>query len=131
MKLSKKEEAELDLATPWENWIIRQNYSNRGLVFGKKTQYDMIVDLAISSYTLNERTRKSDHLDRKHFFYLWWYANKGKMSSYNTLAHIADVIGEDHSNVIHYVGTNGTNGKRKKTGKFNENTSCIKDFLES
>ena len=112
-------------ATPWEVWI--NNHSEIPLLYF--TSYDTICELAISSYELDKNSRKHDLKDKVHFFLIWWYANRNKMIKYNVYTRIGLALKIDHSSVMHYCKDG--EGKRKKSNNFEENTKCIKDFLES
>jgi len=104
----------------WEDWIMRQS----GLSV-EKTVYDVLSEMAVQSYYLDRKNRKSDLKDRVHCFILWWNKNKPKMKAYNTTISVGRLLNCDHSTVIHYLG------KRKPSIMYDENTKCINDFLNS
>jgi hypothetical protein len=103
----------------WEWWII--NSQNEI----KYSRYDFLCELAISSYKLDKKSRKSELKDTVQFFLLWWEKNKKKMNRYNTYTSIGILMKIDHSTVLHHLR------KRKPTAMYTENTRCINDFLNS
>ena len=104
----------------WEDWIMRE----QGLSI-EKTSYDILCEMAVSSYYLNKRSRKADLKDRVHCFLIWWTKNKRLMKSYNTTTTIGRLLNVDHSTVIHMLK------RRKQTIMYEDNTKCISDFLNS
>jgi hypothetical protein len=64
-------------------------------------------------------------IDRKHFLVLWWKDNQDYMNKYRTMTSLALLIDVDHSTINHYEK------HRKKSRLFNDNTDCIRDFLNS
>jgi hypothetical protein len=103
----------------WEWWII--NSQNEI----KYSRYDFLCELAISSYKLDKKSRKSELKDTVQFFLLWWEKNKKKMNRYNTYTSIGILMKIDHSTVLHHLRN------RKPTAMYTENTRCINDFLNS
>jgi hypothetical protein len=87
--------------------------------------YDKLCELAVSQYDLDKRNRKMDFKDMCQYFYQWWFRNKDKMFYYNSYTRIGELCKNDHATVIHHVRN------RKPSANFEENTACIKDFLES
>lgn len=104
----------------WEYWIVKNEPGDQ-----ITTSYDLLCDLAISSYGLNERRRQSDLKDMVQYFCLWWDFNKPKMKKYKTLASIGNALCVNHATVLHHIR------KRKPTIDFDKNVSCLKDFLNS
>lgn len=105
---------------PWEFWIVKNEPGDE-----VKTSYDLLCELAISSYDLNERRRQAELKDMVHYFILWWNENKGRTKKYKTLQAIGESLGMGHSNVLHYIR------RRKPTINFDKNVECLKDFLNS
>jgi hypothetical protein len=103
----------------WEAWI-ENNTTNKG-----KTTYDKIAEMAVYSYGLSERSRKEVLMDKKHCFIIWWGLNREKFKSYNSLEKIAALLNIHHATVMHHLYS------RKKSLRFNENVSCLLDFLTS
>jgi len=115
------EKNNLDL---WENWI----YNNGLFIKGDEeygTRYDLLCEMVISSYALNEKRRHMDLKDRVTYFLKWWQENKNKMLKYKTTTSIGKLLDCDHTTVLHHIH------KRKISRDYNKNTSCIKDYLES
>lgn len=102
--------------------IRRKAYSYEKL---EPTRFDKIAELAVSSYNLDEKTRYIEHMDQVNFFILWWQKNKGKFNTYFTASAIGRLLKKDHATVLHHCR------HRKPSINYKENTSCIKDFLES
>lgn len=109
---------------PWENWI----YNNGLFVKGDNecgTRYDLLCEMVVSSYSLNEKRRHMELKDKVTCFLKWWEENKNKMLKYKTTTAIGKILNCDHSTVIHHI-------KRRKVSRdYNKNTYCIKDYLES
>lgn len=103
----------------WEYWIENNTISI------KYTPYDKIAEMAVYSYGLSNRSRKQDLIDKKHYFVIWWGLNREKFKTYNSLQKIATLLNIHHATVMHYLYS------RKKSSKFNDNTSCLLDFLTS
>lgn len=106
--------------SPWEYWVVK-NEPNGGI----STSYDLLCDLAINSYGLDERRRHSNLKDMVQYFCLWWDFNRPKMRKYTTLESIGKALGIDHATVLHHIR------RRKPTIDFDKNVSCLKDFLNS
>lgn len=87
--------------------------------------YDRLCELAVSQYNLDQRGRKMDFKDRCQFFFRWWFQNKSKMFFYSSYSEIGRLCKIDHATVIHHVRV------RTPSLDFEDNTACIKDFLES
>lgn len=87
--------------------------------------YDKLCELAVSQYNLDKRNRDMDFKDKCQYFYQWWHRNKAKMFFYVSYSEIGRLCKQDHATVIHHVRN------RKPSANFEENTACIKDFLES
>ncbi len=110
--------------TPWEFWIF-QHFA--GVEPNKSiTTYDLLCELAVSSYNLKAKTRAQDDKDRVHYLLMWWMKRKVAMKKYRTTQQIAGLLNQHYSTVLYYV-----NGHRKKSSRFDENVKCIKDFLKS
>lgn len=104
----------------WEDWIMRQSGLSK-----EKTVYDVLAEMAVSSYDLNKRNRKAELKDKCQFFILWWMKNRNKMNLYTSTTTVGKLMGCDHSTILHYVH------RRKPTIMYEENTRCINDFLNS
>lgn len=104
----------------WEYWITKNEPGDEII-----TSYDLLCDLAISSYGLDEKRRHSDLKDMVQYFCLWWEFNKRKMKRYKTLESIGAALSIDHATVLHHIR------RRKPTIDFDKNVSCLKDFLNS
>jgi hypothetical protein len=104
----------------WEDWIMREN----GLS-NNKTVFDVLCEMAVSSYYLTKKSRKEDLKDRMQFFILWWNTNKDKMYAYKTTTALGGLLHCDHSTILHHIH------KRKPTIMYKKNTKCINDFLNS
>lgn len=120
-----------DVGEQWSFWITSNNPKLSNIFTPVSSSYDVLCELAVYSYNLSLVCRKIELIDKLHYFYMWWHKNKRYMIKYRTFKSIAKLTGQDHSNVIHYTGKNGNDGKRKKSLNFEKNTACIKDFLES
>jgi hypothetical protein len=104
----------------WEDWIMRQSGLSKD-----KTVYDVLAEMAVSSYELDKRNRKADLKDRCQFFILWWMKNRHKMNIYTSTPTLGILLNSHHSTILHYIH------KRKPTIMYEENTRCINDFLNS
>jgi hypothetical protein len=87
--------------------------------------HDRLLEMAIDSYGIRDKNRKMEIIDRKHFLVLWWKKNQDLLNKYNTMTSLARLININHATVNHYEK------HRKKSRLFNENTDCIRDFLNS
>ena len=87
--------------------------------------YDYLLELAIISYSLMKKTRKMGHIDRVHYIVIWWHKHKNKFKKYNTTIKLGIELEIHHSTVIYYYK------RRKKSRIYEEETKCIKDFIES
>jgi hypothetical protein len=103
----------------WEAWIE----NNTTII--KYTSYDKIAEMAIYSYSLSERSRKEELIDKKHCFIIWWGENRNKFKRYSSLQKISKALNIHHATTLHHLNT------RKKSLRFNENVSCLLDFLTS
>jgi hypothetical protein len=103
----------------WEDWLLNNGHSN------DKSAHDRLLEMAIDSYGIRNKHRKMELIDRKHFLVLWWKKNKDHLNKYNTMTSLARLIQLNHSTINHYEK------HRKKSRLFNENTDCIRDFLNS
>lgn len=86
---------------------------------------DLLIELAVSSYGLDERSRKADLKDKVQFFIKWWYERRRFMIKYKTLESLANLMGIDHATVLHHIK------RRKPTAMYKENSKCLSDFLNS
>ena len=91
----------------------------------EKSSYDVLAELAVSSYELDRKNRKSELKDMVQYFIKWWYSERKKMKKYNTSVAIGKLLNKDHATVLHSLK------KRKPTLYYDENTACIRDFLKS
>lgn len=103
----------------WEYWI--QNNA----ISVKYTSYDKIAEMAVDSYGLSKKNRKEHLADKRHCFVIWWGLNRDKFQKYSSLEKIGILLNVNHTSVIHYLY------KRKKSLRFDENASCLLDFLTS
>jgi len=89
------------------------------------TEYDVVLELAVSSYDLDLRTRVEKKVDNKHYLIKWWTENIEKFQKYKTLSSMADLL------KIHHASVNHLQKHRIPSLRFDENVECIKDFLNS
>lgn len=90
-----------------------------------KSTYDILAELAVSSYELDKKSRKSELKDQMQYFIKWWFSEKNKMKKYNTSVKIGKLLKKDHATVLHSLK------RRKPTIFYDINTACISDFLKS
>lgn len=102
----------------WNDWI-KQNTTDKDI------DYDRLLELVVSSYQLDKTTRKMGQKDRVQFTILWWDKNKNKFKKYDTTIKLGVLLDIDHSTVVYHYK------KRKKSRIYEEETQCIKDFIES
>lgn len=91
----------------------------------EKTEYDAIIELAVSSYQLNTRNRKEIMIDNKHYLVTWWAENIDRFKKYKTLMSLGDLL------KVHHATINHLQKHRKPSLRYEENVECIKDFLNS
>lgn len=101
----------------WESWIMNQE--------GTSSHYDFLAELAVSSYNLKDKSRKEKPKDVLHFFVLWWSKYQSKFVKYNSKSAVAKLLDVHWATIIHYES------KRKKSRRYESNTQCINDFLNS
>lgn len=102
----------------WHHWIEEHHPQS-------DINYDYLLELAINSYSLMKKSRKMGHIDRVHYIVMWWYKHKNKFKKYNTTIKLGIALEIHHATVIHYY-------KRRKISRiYEEETKCIKDFIES
>jgi hypothetical protein len=102
----------------WNNWI-KKNTTDRDI------DYDRLLELVVSSYNLDKKTRKMGQKDRVQFVLVWWNQNKDKFRKYNTTTRVGALLNIGHATVIHHYAY------RKMSSIYEEETKCIKDFIES
>ena len=102
----------------WENWINIHDTN-------KEIDYDKLLELVVSSYDLDKKTRKMGQKDRVQFTVKWWLKNKIKFLRYDTTTKIGILLNINHATVIHHYM------RRKSSRLYAEETKCIKDFIES
>jgi len=90
-----------------------------------ETEYDVILELAVSSYDLDLRSRKEGVVDNRHYLVKWWTENIEKFQRYKTLDSLAKTLKLHHSSINHLQK------HRIPSLRFEENVECIKDFLNS
>lgn len=90
-----------------------------------KSSYDLLAELAVSSYELDRKSRKAELKDKMQYFIKWWFSEKSKMKKYNTSVKIGELLKKDHATVLHSLK------RRKPTIDYDFNTACIRDFLKS
>jgi hypothetical protein len=100
----------------WDYWIKEKIVD---------VDYDRLIELAVSSYNLGKKTRKMGQKDRVQFIVLWWRDNKEKFFRYNTTTKVGALLNIDHATVVYHYKS------RKKSRIYEEETRCIKDFIES
>lgn len=108
--------------TSIEAWIARGIVGDGG---EESSAYDVMCELAVSSYKLDSSSNKQEFQDVLNFFCKWWHKNRYKTNKYRTFTKIAALLKRDHTSVSHHIN------KRKPSLDYNENVACIKDFLES
>jgi len=101
----------------WDYWIALNS--------NKAFYYDRLLELAVSSYDLDKKTRKMGHKDRVQFVLVWWFDNKNKFYKYQTLVSVAKLFKITHGTVIHHYS------RRKPSRYYERETECVKDFIES
>jgi len=101
----------------WEYWIDSKGE--------KLIDYDKLLELVVSSYDLAKKTRKMGQKDRVQFIAIWWLKNKTKFIKYNSTTKVAVLLNVNHATIIHHYT------KRKPSRIYDEETKCIKDFIES
>lgn len=89
------------------------------------TEYDVVLELAVSSYDLDVRSKKEKRVDNKHYLIEWWTGNIEKFQKYKTLLSIASLL------KVHHASINHLQKHRVPSLRFDENVECIKDFLNS
>jgi hypothetical protein len=105
----------------WESWIERFDVPDY-----EGTSYDRLLEICVSSYGLNEKSRKSDLKDRVQFLCKWWFRNRKFMKLYISYQQIATLLNlENHATIHHHLYN------RKPTINYDFNTKCINDFLNS
>jgi hypothetical protein len=102
----------------WEDWLV-----NNGHMRGT-TIHDRLLEMAVDSYGIRNKSRKMDLMDKKQFIVLWWKKNQDMFNDYHTMTALAHLTGFDHATINHHEK------HRKKSKNYVMNTSCIKDFLE-
>ena len=102
----------------WEDWLV-----NNGHITGSSI-HDKLLEMVVSSYDIQNKTRKQAHVDRKHFVVLWWKKNQEMLNTYRYMTSLAKLIECDHATINHYEK------HRKKSRDYEMNTQCIKDFLD-
>lgn len=91
----------------------------------EKTEYDAVIELAVSSYGLSKRDRRELMIDNKHYLVTWWTKNIEKFEKYKTITSLGVLLKLHHATVIHLQK------HRKPSLRYLENVECIKDFLNS
>lgn len=114
-----QEEKEL---TGWEAWLTRNDTAHHNTT---AMLFDKLCELAVTNYTLDSKSQNQDLKDRMHFFILWWGDNKSKSEKYYSSAAMDKLLKKKHGTTYHYLN------RRKKSYRYEENTECIRDFLES
>jgi len=109
--------------SPWEAWIVNHLEDSPTK---KTTSYDLLLEIAVSSYDLKRKFRGMDFQDVVQFACRWWFKNKAFMKKYDTYARVGALMGgKDHATIHAHVH------RRIPTANYDLNTQCIKDFLES
>jgi hypothetical protein len=102
----------------WSNWI-KNNTTDKDI------DYDKLIELVVSSYNLDKKTRKMAQKDRVQFILIWWEKNKKKFKKYTTTCRVGALLNINHATVVYHYTS------RKKSRVYEEETQCIKDFIES
>lgn len=102
----------------WHHWIEEHHPE-------LEIDYDYLLELAITNYNLAKKTRRMGHIDRIHYIIMWWHKHKHRFLKYNTTIKLGIALDINHATVIHYYK------RRKKSRIYEEETQCIKDFIES
>lgn len=102
----------------WHHWIEEHHPE-------LEIDYDYLLELAIANYNLAKKTRRMGHIDRIHYIIMWWHKHKHRFLKYNTTIRLGIALDINHATVIHYYK------RRKKSRIYEEETKCIKDFIES
>jgi hypothetical protein len=110
---------EIEERSPWESWILSSGFQV------PEAPLDKIAELAVSSYNLKEKSRKESFKDLRHCFILWWMKNRRSFDKYQTITSVSKLLGIHHATFIHYMTI------RKKSVRFESNSSCLIDFLTS
>lgn len=107
----------------WDEWIARQESDPEKNLH--KGTFDVLLEMCVSSYDLDKKSRKAGLKDKVQYFILWWNKHKSKMKYYKSTVKLASLLKVDHSTIVHYTH------RRKPTIFYSENTRCIDDFLNS
>jgi len=101
--------------------VNKHNY----FVLKNNTEYDLVAELAVSSYNLDVKGRKEKMIDMKQCLVKWWEGNNKKFYKYRSMTNISKLLKCHHTTVNHLQK------HRIPSLRYNENTECIKDFLTS
>lgn len=103
----------------WMHWIsINEERA-------AKSTYDVLAELAVSSYNLDAKSRNAELKDMVQYFVRWMFAERSKMKKYKSATAIGELLKKDHATILHHYR------KRTPTAMYKENTACLKDFLKS
>jgi hypothetical protein len=105
----------------WEEWI----HDRETEMAREEYDYDKLLELAVSSYNLDDRCRILSVIDRKHHLITWWMNNRRNFTRYYTYQSVGDLMNLNHSTIIHYMA------RRKKSFSYESNVESLEDFLSS
>lgn len=91
----------------------------------RDTEYDIVLELAVSSYDLDLQNRKEFNIDNKQYLVKWWTKNIKMFYKYKTMESVAKLL------KMHHASVNHLQKHRKPSLRYLENVECIKDFLNS
>lgn len=78
----------------WDSWIKRNRVCFES--------YDELLDFLVEEFGIDQKSRKQEIVDRKHFISIWFSENKNKFKKYHNNSLFANKIGlKDHSSVTY------------------------------
>jgi hypothetical protein len=109
----------------WESFIQRQYNLHLN-----ETALDKLIDLCISTYNLDKKSRKPDIVARRTYLIKWHHrilsGNKKAFLKYRTQYSLGSVLFGERSTASFHLKKDVS-----KDRLFNKYTECIKDFLNS
>ncbi len=88
------------------------------------TQNDLLAELVVSYFDLDQKNREQILQDEKQCFVLWWSDNQKSFYKYKSITALAELLKCHHATVIHHMRT------RQGTLNYLENVKDISDFIE-
>ena len=88
------------------------------------TESDLLAELVVSYFDLDQKNRVQTLQDQKQCFVLWWYNNQKSFYKYKSITAISKLLKCHHATTIHHMRT------RKGTLKYKENVKDIQDFIK-